>query len=65
MYFLAIDTTEQKKVSLDHEFQIVALNKSNIKVDFLPREQADKDHGCGWPQRLRDSASRVFYEEGL
>ena len=34
--FLAIDTTEQKKVSLDHEAQINALNKSSIKVEFLP-----------------------------
>lgn len=34
--FLAIDTTEQRKVSLDHEAQINALNKSSIKVEFLP-----------------------------
>jgi PAS domain S-box-containing protein len=34
--FLAIDTTEQRKVSLDNEAQINALNKSSIKVEFLP-----------------------------
>ena len=34
--FLAIDTTEQKQISLDHEAQINALNKSSIKVEFLP-----------------------------
>ncbi len=34
--FLAIDTTEQRKVSLDHEAQINALNQSSIKVEFLP-----------------------------
>ncbi|MFO7842602.1 MAG: PAS domain S-box protein [Bacteroidales bacterium] len=34
--FLAIDTTEQKKKSLDYQAQIDALNKSNIKVEFLP-----------------------------
>ncbi len=34
--FLAIDTTEQKKKSLDYQAQIDALNKSTIKVEFLP-----------------------------
>ena len=34
--FLAIDTTEQKKLSLDHQAQIDALNNSSIKVEFLP-----------------------------
>lgn len=34
--FLAIDTTEQKKQSLDYQGQIQALNKSSIKVEFLP-----------------------------
>jgi PAS domain S-box-containing protein len=34
--FLAIDTTEQKKLSLDHQAQIDALNMSSIKVEFLP-----------------------------
>jgi PAS domain S-box-containing protein len=34
--FLAIDTTEQKKQSLDYLGQINALNRSSIKVDFLP-----------------------------
>ncbi len=34
--FLAIDTTEQKKQSLDYVGQINALNRSTIKVDFLP-----------------------------
>ena len=34
--FLAIDTTEQKKQSLDHQAQINALNTSSIKVEFLP-----------------------------
>ncbi|OFX88757.1 MAG: hypothetical protein A2W99_04630 [Bacteroidetes bacterium GWF2_33_16] len=34
--FLAIDTTEQKKQSLDYQGQIQALNKSTIKVEFLP-----------------------------
>lgn len=34
--FLAIDTTEQRKISLDHESQINALNKSTIKVEYLP-----------------------------
>lgn len=34
--FLAIDTTEQKKQSLDYEGQIKALNLSNMKVEFAP-----------------------------
>ena len=34
--FLAIDTTDQKKQSLDYLGQINALNRSTIKVDFLP-----------------------------
>ena len=34
--FLAIDTTEQRKISLDHEAQLNALNKSSIKVEYLP-----------------------------
>jgi PAS domain S-box-containing protein len=34
--FLAIDTTEQKKQSLDYEGQIDALNRSSIKVEFVP-----------------------------
>lgn len=34
--FLAIDTTEKKKQSLDYEGQIHALNRSNIKVEFSP-----------------------------
>jgi len=34
--FLAIDTTDQKKQSLDYQGQIQALNKSSIKVEFLP-----------------------------
>jgi len=34
--FLAIDTTEQKKQSLDFQGQITALNLASIKVDFLP-----------------------------
>ncbi|HSH52768.1 MAG TPA: PAS domain-containing protein [Bacteroidales bacterium] len=34
--FLAIDTTTQKKKSLDYRAQIDALNKSTIKVEFLP-----------------------------
>ena len=34
--FLAIDTTDQKKQSLDFEGQIEALNISNIKVEFDP-----------------------------
>lgn len=32
--FLAIDTTEQKKLSLDYEGEIKALNLSTIKVDY-------------------------------
>lgn len=34
--FLAIDTTDQKKKSLDYQAQIDALNKSTVKVEFLP-----------------------------
>jgi PAS domain S-box-containing protein len=34
--FLAIDTTEQKKQSLDYEGQIEALNRLNIKAEFAP-----------------------------
>lgn len=34
--FLAIDTTEQKKQSLDYEGQIDALNRSSIKVEIHP-----------------------------
>jgi PAS domain S-box-containing protein len=34
--FLAIDTTEQKKQSLDYEGQIGALNRSSIKVELHP-----------------------------
>ncbi|MGE0078083.1 MAG: PAS domain S-box protein [Bacteroidales bacterium] len=34
--FLAIDTTEQKKQSLDFEGQINALNRSSIKAEFSP-----------------------------
>ncbi len=34
--FLAIDTTDQKKQSLDYLGQINALNKSTIKIDLLP-----------------------------
>ncbi len=34
--FLAIDTTDQKKKFLDYQAQIDALNKSTIKVEFLP-----------------------------
>ncbi len=34
--FLAMDTTEQKKQSLDYLGQINALNQATIKVDFLP-----------------------------
>lgn len=34
--FLAIDTTEQKKLSLDYEGQIEALNRSSVKVEFSP-----------------------------
>lgn len=32
--FLAIDTTEQKKQSLDYEGQIFALDRSSLKADF-------------------------------
>ena len=32
--FLAIDTTEQKKLSLDFEGQILALNRSSLKAEF-------------------------------
>jgi len=34
--FLAIDTTEQKKLSLDYEGQIDALNRSSIKIEMQP-----------------------------
>ncbi|MFW5821106.1 MAG: PAS domain-containing protein [Bacteroidota bacterium] len=34
--FLAIDTTEQKKQSLDYESQIEALDKLNVKAEFSP-----------------------------
>lgn len=34
--FLAIDTTEQKKQSLDYEGQIQAINRLNIKAEFAP-----------------------------
>ncbi|MEA3318304.1 MAG: PAS domain-containing protein, partial [Bacteroidota bacterium] len=34
--FLAIDTTEQKKQSLDYKGQVNALNIANIKGEFLP-----------------------------
>lgn len=34
--FLAIDTTEQKKQSLDYEGQINALNRSSFKSEFSP-----------------------------
>lgn len=34
--FLAIDTTEQKKQSLDYEGQITALNRSSFKAEFSP-----------------------------
>jgi PAS domain S-box-containing protein len=34
--FLAIDTTEQKKQSLDYESQIEAINRLNIKAEFAP-----------------------------
>ena len=34
--FLAIDTTDQKKQSLDYLGQINALNRAAIKVDYLP-----------------------------
>ena len=35
--FLAIDTTDTKKQSLDYEAQINALNRSSIKIEFSPR----------------------------
>ncbi len=34
--FLAIDTTDQKKQSLDFEAQIAALNSSSLKAEFTP-----------------------------
>ncbi len=34
--FLAIDTTEQKKQSLDFESQIAALNRLSLKAEFAP-----------------------------
>jgi len=34
--FLAIDTTDQKKQSLDFEAQIEALNRSSLKAEFSP-----------------------------
>lgn len=34
--FLAIDTTDQKKQSLDFEAQIAALNRSSLKGEFTP-----------------------------
>jgi PAS domain S-box-containing protein len=34
--FLAIDTTEQKKQSLDYEGQIESINRLNIKAEFAP-----------------------------
>jgi PAS domain S-box-containing protein len=34
--FLAIDTTEEKKLSLDYEGQIYAMNRSSIKVELQP-----------------------------
>jgi len=34
--FLAIDTTEQKKQSLDYQGQIDALNRSSLKAEFAP-----------------------------
>lgn len=34
--FLAIDTTEEKKQSLDYEGQIEALNRSSIKAEYSP-----------------------------
>lgn len=35
--FLGIDITEQKKINLDYEGQIQALNHSSIKVEFSPQ----------------------------
>lgn len=34
--FLAIDTTEQRKQSLDFEGQIESINRLNIKIEFAP-----------------------------
>jgi len=34
--FLGIDTTDQKKLSLDFEGQIASLNRSSIKAEFTP-----------------------------
>jgi len=34
--FLAIDTTEQKKLSIDYESQIEALNNISLKAEFSP-----------------------------
>lgn len=34
--FLAIDTTEQKKQSIDHEGQIEAINRLSLKAEFSP-----------------------------
>jgi PAS domain S-box-containing protein len=34
--FLAIDTTHQKKQSLDYQGQIQALNRASMKIEFLP-----------------------------
>ncbi len=34
--FLAIDTTEQKKQSMDYESQIEALDRLNVKAEFSP-----------------------------
>jgi len=34
--FLAIDTTQQKKQSLDYQGQIQALNRASMKIEFLP-----------------------------
>ena len=37
--FLALDTTEEKKQSLDYEGQIEALNRSTFKGEYLPNGQ--------------------------
>ncbi len=37
--FLALDTTEEKKQSLDYEGQIEALNRSTYKGEYLPNGQ--------------------------
>lgn len=37
--FLALDTTEEKKQSLDYEGQIEALNRSTFKGEYLPSGQ--------------------------